>query len=481
MCSRSCAYFIDQWCHIEDTEAHGWIRFDLWPAQLDALEALQTHKQVIILKARQLGFTWLVLGYALWLMLFRASVRVLLFSKRDEEAIQLLSDRLKGMHSRLPPWLQCGKANPPGSHTWSLPNGSKAQAFPTTGGRSYTAGLVVVDEADYTPDLQRLLNAVKPTIDHGGQIILLSTADKDKPESAFKGIYRAAEAAVEAGQESGYWPVFHGWQARPERTPEWYEKEKADSLRTTGTLDNVHQEYPATSVEALAPRELDKRIPPAWVNQCYEKMEPIRVLPPGSPALAGLVVYKLPEVGRKYVVGADPAEGNPTSDDSALIVLDVESGEEVASLAGKVEPAVFGDHINTIARWYNKAPAMVERANHGHAVLMALRQLRLPSLRGYDLKDGWLSTEKGKHILYDACAEACRDEQLLLHSFATVVQLQSIEGNTLRAPEGMHDDRADAAALAVVGAAQAAGRTARIVSLAGKAGEKPAQPERTSD
>jgi hypothetical protein len=36
-----------------------------------------------------------------------------------------------------------------------------------------------------------------------------------------------------------------------------------------------------------------------------------------------------------------PAEGNPSWDDSALVVLDAGTGEEVASLAGKFQPAVL--------------------------------------------------------------------------------------------------------------------------------------------
>jgi hypothetical protein len=37
---------------------------------------------------------------------------------------------------------------------------------------------------------------------------------------------------------------------------------------------------------------------------------------------------------------------------------------------------------------------------------------------------------------------------VLVHSLATLTQLASIDGSTLRAPEGEHDDRADALALA---------------------------------
>jgi len=61
----------------------------------------------------------------------------------------------------------------------------------------------------------------------------------------------------------------------------------------------------------------------------------------GAPPVPNLTVFAVPVPGRKYVIGADPAEGNPTSDDSAATVLDVETGEEVATLAGKFELALF--------------------------------------------------------------------------------------------------------------------------------------------
>ena len=48
-------------------------------------------------------------------------------------------------------------------------------------------------------NLDALLAAVKPTIDAGGRLILLSTADKSKPQSAFKRIYGAGKRG-----ENGY-------------------------------------------------------------------------------------------------------------------------------------------------------------------------------------------------------------------------------------------------------------------------------------
>lgn len=59
-----------------------------------------------------------------------------------------------------------------------------------------------------------------------------------------------------------------------------------------------------------------------------------------------------------------------------------------------------------------------------------------------------MSNSKGKALLYDAVADAFRERQTVLHSFATFAQLALIKGGTLRAPEGEHDDRADSYALA---------------------------------
>jgi hypothetical protein len=76
---------------------------------------------------------------------------------------------------------------------------------------------------------------------------------------------------------------------------------------------------------------------------------------------------------------------------------------------------------------------LVERNNHGHAVLLWLEDnSRLWRLEGHDGNEGWLTT-KGKALLYDAAADAFREGETLLHSFATFTQLASIEGATLRA------------------------------------------------
>lgn len=452
-CSRSLAYFVTTYLHVYNATDRAWIPFALWPAQRDTLDILNGPRLVVILKARQLGLSWLVLAYALWMMLFRPAAAVLIFSRRDEEAVDLLDFRLKGMYARLPLWMQARAVQASDKHNWQLSNGSSAKSFPTTGGRSYTGSLVIVDEADWIPDLDDVLDGVKPAIDAGGRLVMLSTVDKQRPHSAFKRIYRASKAGA-----NNWRGVFLPWTARPGRDEAWYAAMRADIVARDGALDSLWQEYPATDTEALAPNAQDKRIPSVWLEACYQPAAPLtdRSLPAYAPALPGLTIYRPVEQGHRYVIGVDPAEGNPTSDESAATVLDARSGEEVASLAGRFEPAVFASYIDQLGRWYAAASVLVERNNHGHAVLLWLRDnSRLTRLRGHDGQEGWLSSSKGKALLYARAADAVKNGETILHSFETLTQLASIEGATLRAPEGDHDDRADAYALALVAASTA--------------------------
>jgi hypothetical protein len=169
-CRKSFVYFCDTYCHILSDYGQGgnWVPFRLWPEQRRVAGLLQANHLVVVLKARQLGLTWLVMAYALWLMLFFPIATVLLFSRRDQEAVDLLVVRLRGLYERLPAFLKVRSFTTDNDHEWALANGSRALAFPSTAGDSYTATLAVVDEADLCPDLDQLMRAVKPTIDGAG-------------------------------------------------------------------------------------------------------------------------------------------------------------------------------------------------------------------------------------------------------------------------------------------------------------------------
>jgi hypothetical protein len=452
-CRRDFPRFAHAWCQIYNAASGDWIPFRLWPRQVEVARVLTSDRLVVILKARQLGMTWLCLAYALWLMIFRPAAAVLIFCRADREAVYLLSpERLRGMWQRLPIGLRFGlTVTDDSAHAWGLSNGSVARALPSGAGDAFTVTYALVDEADVCPDLNDLLRRAKPTIDAGGRMTLLSRSNKKEPQSTFKAIYRAARR-----RENDWTPVFLPWTARPERDEAWYEAQKRDVLARTGSLDDLWEQYPLTDEQSLRPAQLDKRLAPAWLDQCAAERAPLDVVP-NAPAIPGLRIFAPPQGGHRYVIGVDPAEGNPSSDPSAFQVLDCNIGEQVAALAEKVEPKVLASYVDQVGTWYNSAAVMLEVNNHGWAVLLWLGEhSRLRILSGLDGKPGWKTTSLSKTMMYNTTADAFRNGEVHLHDFATLTELALIEGGTLSAPRGEYDDLAMAFALCCAGRAQAA-------------------------
>ena len=182
-----------------------------------------------------------------------------------------------------------------------------------------------------------------------------------------------------------------------------------------GGLDDLYQEYPGTVAEALAPRAVDKLFRVEFLAACYQPLvwegraraDERRSRRPDLPTL---VIHVPPSPDGKYVIGADPAEGNPQSDDSAAVVLDIFTGEQMATMAERTDPARFADHLEQLSLYYNEAPLMVERNNHGHAVLLWLREMTIRYvLRGLDNEPGWLSTGASKPMAFDHAAAMVRE------------------------------------------------------------------------
>lgn len=443
-CGLSPAYFIHSYCQVENKspDVLDWVPFALWPEQRRVLGIFLSCLLVIILKARQLGLSWLVIAYALWLMLFRPGSQVLMFSRRDDEAMELL-ERLKGMHRHLPPWLQAA-VTVDNEHEYTFGGlNSTCKSFPTTknSGRSYTASLVIVDEADFIQWLKQLITAVKPTVDAGGQLILISTSDKEKPQSEFKRLFRRAMGGL-----SSYAPVFLPWAARPERTAEWYAQQAQDYDQ-----DDLWQEYPETPEQALAQRTSRARFSPLWLHLIQDYAEPLDNKTVGAPAISGLIVYERPSALRQYLVAVDTCEGDPGSDPSPLTVFDTTTWAEVAHLHGRFEPSTLAGYAVQVAQFFRNAVICPERNNHGHAMILATEELiraarpdkqPIMYINPFDNKPGWLSDVKRKTLALDNAATVFREGGCRIRTEATVLELGSIEAATGKAPEGETDDRA---------------------------------------
>ena len=256
-----CYYFISNYGWVQDPDNvadGGKSRFYMWPEQVRALKEIQDHRLNIILKARQLGMTWLALWFALHGMLSQAGYTVVALSKRDEDAKEL-ANRMDFMLRQLPRWLvqERIKDNKGFMFTYETTaheitiyraDGSEASRFITMtaakdSGRSFTAALVLLDEWAFQQWAQEIWTSAYPTINRptGGKVIGLSTA---KRVTLFQRIW-------ERFADFGFHRIFLAWWADPRRSQDWY----AAAKKALSSGEKYKQEYPATPEEAFSAGE----------------------------------------------------------------------------------------------------------------------------------------------------------------------------------------------------------------------------------
>lgn len=427
---------------IDDTQGHGagggTMPFRLWPSQVAVVWALMTTRLIVILKARQLGISWICCAYILWRCLFQRGQMVLVFSKGQDEADEMIR-RVKALYERLPDWLlsSCPTLVKDNTSLLAWSNRSRVKSLPATknAGRSFTASVVVIDEAAFQAWADALFTALKPTIDAGGQLIILSTANGIG--NLFHRLWIKAVAGL-----NGFKTIFLAWWCRPGRDRAWYEAQ----LREYDDPAMVRQEYPSSATEAFLVSGR-VRFKPEWIERQAANVQLgllSRRLPRDLQKIDGLTVYVLPRGGRRYVIGADVAEGLEHGDYSAATLVDAETWEEIAHLHGHWEPDEFAAHLWTLARAYG-AEIAVERNNHGHAVLLALKHLKARRVvRGLDKKAGWLTNSQTKPQGIDLLARALRDGLAKVRTQASLDEMQiyriDTDGST-GAPSNYYDDR----------------------------------------
>lgn len=250
-CQNNLVYYIENYCHIEDKDAEELIQpFKMWDMQKDALNSIHENRLNAILKARQLGFSWLVMSYASYILLCWTGRTVIGLSRTEDEAKELV--RRLGVIFRYMPELIAESGHEP--EGWSgavfkataleltitFPEGpvSVFKGFPSSpnAARSFTADLLIFDEWAFQQFAREIWTSAFPVINRpmGGKVIGLSTIERG---SLFEDIF--------TDPDNGFNKIFIPWYADPRRDEAWYENTK----RALGEL--ITQEYPATVEEAL--------------------------------------------------------------------------------------------------------------------------------------------------------------------------------------------------------------------------------------
>jgi hypothetical protein len=453
--------FLQECVWIQDATSEATIRWEWWPVHAQmVLDTAQP--RLVELKARQVSGSWFWASYAVWRAMWGQNAKVLVISQGQREADEFLG-KCRFIRDHVPWPTLAGK--PDNTVTLSfLPSDGSITALPSSenAGSGFTASLVIVDEAAKHPHADANYAAYKPTIDAGGQLVIVSSAHG--VGNFFHRMYVAARA-----RQNGFSARFYSWRVRPGRDQAWYDRQVVEYAATPGLID---QEYPTVDDDAFLlsgnPRFDLEAIK---VHRERERAPlPGAALPPDLRRLPGLSVWVLPVAGQPYVMGSDVAEGLEGGDYSVSMVVNARTLEHVASLHGTWQPGAFAEYSIELGLQYNKALWGWERNNHGHTVTrvadveyhyprmywheesfgeLSLVQRRAGQEAGRRL--GFPTTRVTKPMLIDGVDEAIRTFGLTSYDgeFWSEAQtyVREASGET-NASEGNHDDRVIALALA---------------------------------
>jgi hypothetical protein len=351
-CAGDPVYFMKKYVKIQHP-IRGTISFNLFPFQEKTLTDFHQHDFNIVLKSRQMGISTLVAAYSLWMMLFQEDKNILVISKTQEVAKEIVS-KVRFANDNLPSWLK-RKALDNNKLSLKLSNGSRILAVSSASdaGRSFALSLLIIDEAAFIDKIDEIWTAAYPTLSTGGRAIILSTPNG--VGNFFHRMWKDAES-----QKNNFNFISLPWHLHPERDQIWRDKqtEVAKSPKEAAQECDCSFLTSGATVVDLAIVEYYKETLQRNPVECrgIDKSE---------------WIFEYPDYSRTYLVCADVARGDST-DFSAYHVLDAETLNQCVEYKGQIDLVSFGHQLVNIATTYNNALLIVENTGVGFGTIQTI-------------------------------------------------------------------------------------------------------------
>lgn len=509
------------------------------PGQQKLMAAIRRQQEagkpvrIIVLKARQIGFSTTIQGFNCYYTTRTHQVSSLIIAHESEGSKNLFRMFLRYVDNLRPEFRPMVKTrneslgiiefdNPDPKARLQHPGlGSRVQvetAEDPQAGRSGTYQFVHASEVAFWPHPETFTALLQAVPNEPGTVLILeSTANG--AQGSFHEMWKAAERG-----ESDFEPVFVAWWehgeyrlattreedetwarvraqvdagGRPDPGDVDFLKLDAKEVELArlypvdycqlkwrrwavtnlceGDHDRFKQEYPSSPDEAflvtgrpwfhtptvIALKEELRREPPATRYHLDEVESERQRRPVLRPDPFGEVwVWKLPEKGKRYVIGADVVEGQEDGNFDAAEVLEVESLEHVAELHGRMDPDLYGRKLHWLGIWYNRALLGPEANSMGVATVNVLEKYtRYPNLWGegwphrQKIREyGWKTTIKTRPVILGKIKQAVREKVLQPRSPGLLDEMLVFKVNAKGKPEAQHgkqDDRVLAMAIAL--------------------------------
>ncbi len=453
---------------------------------IENMRATKGNVRIIILKARQQGFSTYVHGRLYWKLSQRRARKGMVVAHVADSS-RALFDMYRRTHNGTPELLK--PATSYSSRRELVFSGLDTGLMVATAGsdtvaRGETLTDVHLSEVAFWPkisaadNLSGLLKAVPNTPDT--DVYIESTANGMSGP-----FYEMWKGAVEG--TNGFIPFFSPWFDSPEyvaEVPANFERtyEEQDLVALYGLtneqlmfrrieiaksgLEQFKQEYPSNADEAFIASGRPVFNPQQIHQMLHETKQPLyRMAHEGQSFTkhprGELSVWRELDVGETYVIGADVAMGIRDGDYSVAQVLDGQK-RLVASWRGHVHPDYYATVLYALGSYYNTAHVVVE--NNGHGILTCVRLGRdlayencYTEISEGQLNDresitiGFRTTEKSKPLILDRLRAAMRENELEIYDEITLKEMLSFivtESGRMTAEEGNHDDCVMALALA---------------------------------
>jgi len=483
-------FFIETFLSIKDKDRYI-IPFLFNPIQdlfYKKYEELNTKgiKRHIILKPRQLGFTTLVCALFLTECILVPNTTAAIIA-HDAESTARIFEITKLMYEKLPDEIRPEAKRSSKRELVFESLNSKifiGTAGSTGFGRGTTINLLHCSEYSFWEKPEELMPSLLETIPKDSGVIIYETTANGY--NHFHDDYLLSKDTNDMDKKLSQiaYPHFYRWFDHPEYRFDLEEAEK-DYIRATlnkdeETIMRVYdlsleqlawrrakqsslkekfmQEYPEDDISCFIAsgkpffdRQIIKSIG-VWIEENKvdewkkEEME------------GNITIYKAPMPGEQYILCADPAEGNPQSDNSSAHILRLNKEpifvEMCAEICNKITMPKFYRFLYHLGALYGHPRMVIERNNHGHLLnywaMNGYMQDQIKILDRYpniymakDNKAGFVTSSATRPLILDNFAELLRNNMLVIYSRSCLDQMLSFvysENGRPQAQTGKKDD-----------------------------------------
>ena len=232
--------------------------------------------------------------------------------------------------------------------------------------------------ARWSGDAAETMASLSAALVPNGELVLEST-----PNGAYGYFYDQWQRAEETGMVRHFFPWWmeNAYAGHPVEECEWTEEERALAEMNRLRPEQIgFRRQLKTKFRRIAAQEYAESAEACFLasGDCVFDLECIarrarEVHEATEQRCNGqLWIWYPPQPGRKYLLGIDPAGGGTDGDYAAVQVIEQRTGLQCAELRGHLGPRELAKHCAELAKEYNQALLVVERNNHGMAVLAYL-------------------------------------------------------------------------------------------------------------